>query len=111
MAAGYHKYGIYPSLHLQEMKDLQWTAPEVCREFLQGQFSVHRSDGKHNGVSPDMVLEQTYNAEVKQKQGLSGITLQPKAQTKWPYTQPILTAVAGKLRRMTHVDVPGYVHH
>ena len=54
-----------------------------------------------------MVLEQTYNTEVKQKQGLSGITLQPKAQMKWLYTKPIVAAVAGKFRRMIFVNDPG----
>ena len=103
VAAGHHKYGIYLSLHLQEMKDLQRTAPEVYTEFLRGHFTVHRSDGRHNGVSPDMVLEQTYNAEVKQKQGLSGITLQPKAQMKWLYTKPIVAAVAGYFWRFIFV--------
>ena len=43
---------------------------------------MKRSDGKHNGVVPDMIIEQTYNVDIKQKQGLSGITLKPKAQTK-----------------------------
>jgi len=78
VAAGHHKYGIYLSLHLQEMKKLPHTAPEVHDRLLHGAFTVRRADGKHNGVSPDMVLEQTYNAEVKQKQGLCGITMKPK---------------------------------
>ena len=47
-----------------------------------------------------MVLEQTFNADVKQRQGLRGITLNPKAQTKWLYTKPVTAAVAGNFRQM-----------
>ena len=39
-----------------------------------GDITVRRSDGKHNGVAPDMIIEQTYNVDIKQKQGLRGIT-------------------------------------
>ena len=85
------------------MKALFETAPVVHANFLQGKFTVHRAQGNHNGVSPDMILEQTYNAEVKQKQGLSGITLTPRAKTKWFYTKPVVAEVAGKFKRMLHM--------
>lgn len=104
VAAGHHKYGVYLSLHLKEMRNLQEAAPDVLANFLRGEFTVRRTRGRHNGVSPDMILEQTYNAEVKQKQRLCGITLTPKAQTKWLYTKPITAAIAGKLKRMLKLD-------
>ena len=43
-----------------------------------------------------MFIEQPYNVDIKQKQGFCGITLKPKAQTKWLYT----AAVAGAFRKM-----------
>ena len=104
VASGHHKYGVYLSLHLKEMKTLQESAPHIYEKFLDGEFTVRRANGKHNGVSPDMVLEQTYNAEVKQKLGLKGITLNPKAQQKWLYTKPITASVSGKFRRMLHLE-------
>ena len=45
-----------------------------------------------------------YNAQVKQKQGLCGITLAPKAQTKWLYTKPIVAEVAGKMKVMPGLE-------
>ena len=107
ISACHYKYGSYLSLHLKEMKALPQNAPSIYEHFEQGEFTVRRARGRHNGVSPDMVLEQTYNAEVKQKQGLCGITLEPKAQTKWLYTKPVVAEVAGKLRRMLHME-PSY---
>ena len=59
--------------------------------------SGRRSDGKHNGVAPAMVIEQTYNVDIKQKQG---IRLKPKAHTKWLYTKHVTAAVAGAFRQM-----------
>ena len=45
-----------------------------------------------------------YNAQVKQKQGLCGITLAPKAQTKWLYTKSIVAEVAGKMKVMLGLE-------
>ena len=90
IAAGHHKYGVFLPLYLNEMKMLPEVAPSVHERFLEhGDFTVSRTNGRHNGVSPDMLLEQTYNADVKEKSsGLSGITLKPLARTKLLYTKP-----------------------
>lgn len=101
VAAGHHKYGVYLPLYLQEMRELPEKAPQVYDRYIDhGDFSIRRSQGRHNGVSADMVLEQTYNADVKQRQGLRGITLNPRAQIKWLYTKPVTAAVAGNFRQM-----------
>ena len=50
-----------------------------------------------------MVPEQTYYADIIQKQGLCGIILKPTAQTKWLYTKHITAAVAGKFRKMLFI--------
>ena len=47
-----------------------------------------------------MVIEQTYNVDIKQKQGLSGKTLKPKAQNKWLSAKYVSAAVAGVFRKM-----------
>ena len=85
------------------MSTLSQDAPYVFDCFANGEFTIRRADGNHNGVSPDMILEQTYNAEVKQKQGLCGITMKPDAQSKWLYTRPITATVSGKLKKMLHL--------
>ena len=63
-----------------------------------------RSDGHHNGVSPDMLLEQTYNADAKEESGLDGIPLNVAARTKWVYTKSVTAAVSAQLKSMLHLN-------
>ena len=65
-AAGHYKYEQqFLPLYLDEMKNLPETAPDVHEAPMAGAFVGRRADGKHNCVSPDMLLEQTYNADAK----------------------------------------------
>lgn len=112
ISAGHHKYGVFLPLYLKEMKDLEVKAPQVHHRFLHhGDFTVRRSAGNHNGVSPDMLLEQSYNADVKEKGGLSGITLNPAARDKWLYTKPLVAAVCGELKETLHLKQESGKHH
>ena len=70
---------------------------------MNGAFVGRRADGHHNGVSPDMLLEHTYNADDKEKSGLDGITLNVAARTKWVYTKPVTAAVSTQLKTMLHL--------
>ena len=82
-AAGHYKYSQhFLPLYLSDMKRLPDTAPDVHRMILNGAFAGRRADGHHNGVSPDMLLEQTYNAYAKEKRGFDGITPNIAARTK-----------------------------
>lgn len=104
-AAGHYKYGQQSlPLYLSEMKKLPQTAPEVHKSFLDGAFVGRRSAGEHNAVSPDMLLEQTYNADAKEASGLDGITLNKGARTKWVYTKHITAAVSAELKTMMHLN-------
>ena len=83
-AAGHYKYGQQSlPLYLEEMKKLPETAPEVHIAMSKGAFVGRRA----HVVSPDMLLEQTYNADAKEESGLGGITLNVAARTKWVYTK------------------------
>ncbi len=94
-AAGHFKYGQQSlPLYLSEMKKLPITAPEVHTALMHGAFVGRRAAGTHNAVSPDMLLEQTYNADAKEQSGLDGITLNEAARTKWIYTKPITAAIS-----------------
>ena len=55
------------------------------------------------GVSPDMLLEQTYNADTKDKTSIDGITLNIAARTIWVYTMPVTAAVSTQLKTMLHI--------
>ena len=111
-AAGHYKYGQQSlPLYLYEMKQLQETAPEVHQSFMQGAFVGRRCEGSHNGVSPDMLLEQTYNADAKEASGLDGIAIKPEARTKWVYTKPITAAVSSRLKTMLHLQPENDILH
>jgi len=77
---------------------------------LNGAFVGRRADENHNAVSPDMLLEQTYNADAKEESVLDAITLNIAARTKWVYTKPVTAAVSAQLKSMLylHGDNP---HH
>lgn len=110
-AAGHYKYGQQSlPLYLAEMKKLPNTAPEVHNALMQGIFVGRRADGNHNGVSPDMLLEQTYNADAKEESGLDGITLNAAARTKWVYTKPVTAAISSQFKSMLHLN-SSHPHH
>ena len=56
--------------------------PVIYESLKQGYFVARRSSGSHNAVSPDMILEQTYNADSKEASGLYRITENPAARMK-----------------------------
>ena len=58
------------------MRSLPTVAPEVHREFKDGKFTVHQTEGCFNGVWTDMALEKTYNRDAKTKL-FTGISQQP----------------------------------
>lgn len=104
-AAGHYKYAQQSvPLYLSEMKKLPETATEIHQAFLDVAFVGRRTAGEHNAVSPDMFLEQTYNADVKEESGLDGITLNKAARNKWVYTKPITAAVSAELNAMLHLN-------
>ena len=69
-------------------------ALEVHIALVKGAFVGRRADGHHNGVSPDMLLEQTYNADVNEESGLDVsllmLLLEPNGFTQSLLLQPYL---------------------
>ena len=102
-AAGHYKYGQQSlRLYLSEMKKLPETAPKAHEALMAGAFVGRRADGNHN-VSPDMLLEKTYNADAKEASGLDDITLNRAARMKWVYTKPLTAAISAELKSMLHL--------
>lgn len=101
VASGHHNYATALPLFLCEMKDLKNKAPDVYAQFQRGNFVVRRTKGRFNAVPTDMALEQTYNKDVKESaSGLTGITLDDKARTKWLYTKPVTSAISSQFKDM-----------
>ena len=86
------------------MKKLRETALDVCNALIKATFVERRCDGHHNGVSPDMLLRQTYNADSNEERGLYDITLNVAARTKWVYTKYVTAAVSAQLKSMSHLN-------
>ena len=72
---------------------------------VDGALEGRRSDGCHNSitaVSPDMLLEQSYNADVKEESGLDSITMTEAARTKWVDIKPLTAAISSQFMEMLH---------
>ena len=94
-AAGHHTYAQESLLlYLKEMKAVPLKAQAVHEAMMAGAF-VDRSDWCHNGVPPDMVIEQSYNADMKEESGQDSITMNEAA--KWMCTKPLTIAIASHL--------------
>ena len=111
-AAGHYKYGHESlPLYLCEMKGLAFTAPDVHAAMEQGLFVARRTSGAHNAISPDMLLEQTYNTDATEQSGLDKTAGDPAARTKWVLTKPLTAEVSAKLKDMIGLSHSSDDHH
>ena len=103
-AASHYKYGQQSlPLYLQDMKLLPDNAPKI-HDFLQkAGFFGGRSYWSHNAVSPDMLLEQAFDADTKEEGGLCSIYTNAAARTKWVYTKFVTAATGSILKTMLHL--------
>lgn len=72
-------------VYLSEMMQLQETAPEIYKEFNDGNFVIKRSSSKFNQVSPDHATEWM-NRLCKLHNGIIGITRNDLARDKFCLT-------------------------
>ena len=78
---------------------------------IRGVFVGRRAtNAPYNAASPDMLLEQTYNADAKKQSGLDGITLSEAARTKWVYTKSVTASISAELKSMLHLTTSN-PHH
>jgi len=110
VAAGHYKYVSCLPHYLEAMRGLPTLAPNIARAFKDGQFTVHQTEGRFNGVWTDMALEKTYNRDAKTKL-FTGISQQPAAMEKYLQALPVLTAVSEQTRAMAHLDLDDRKHH
>ena len=78
---------------------------------MAGNFVGRRSAGSHNGISPDMIPEQTYNADAKPENCLDSINLNPSAGFNWIYTKPITSLTSFQYKEMMHISPGKQRHH
>jgi hypothetical protein len=82
-------------LYLIDMRCFESSQPEVHREFLTGNFTVHHTEGQFTGVWTDLEGRTTL---------LQGLRQEPKAREK--YIKPVLfkCAVSESVKLMANVD-------
>ena len=99
----YFKWGL---VYLVDMLRLPNHAPDVYREFLDGNHMASR----FNTVSTDMALEQTLNRESKVKGGIIGITHDNTSVEKWTMTSHLRSAVVENLKLLSGVSQDNGIH-
>lgn len=103
VAATYTNYISCLPLYLKEMRDLEEKHPAVYNNFIRGHFTVHRTEGRFNGVWIDIVLEQTYNKEGKTSL-VKGISQNPGAREKYIKSAPFLFHVSESEKAMAQLE-------
>lgn len=93
-------YSRWLPVYLGDMNQLDVTAPEVHREFLQEGHSVSRSCHPFNQVWTDMALEQSVNRDSKTKGGIVGISQKADALERWFLTAHERAAITTATKAM-----------
>ncbi|CAH1796874.1 unnamed protein product [Owenia fusiformis] len=107
VAAKHRNYMACIPQYLAEMNALPESHPNTHKEFMDGNFTVHRTEGSFNGCWTDLALEQTYNKDGKSVL-FKGITQEPAARDKYIKTVPYLTAVSEDVKAMVHMESFNY---
>ncbi|XP_028413663.1 uncharacterized protein LOC114544233 [Dendronephthya gigantea] len=87
-------------IYLAEMENLPESAPEIYKEFAEGNWVVNKN--RHVpfcGLGADHALEHI-NRSMKVSGGLVGITLNPSARTKFFMIAPELARLAEEAKKM-----------
>lgn len=100
-------YSRWFPVHLADMLQLGKTAPEVHREFLEGNHAVSRSQQPFSQIWTDMALEQSVNRDSKTKGGIVGISQKEGALEKWFLTAHERAAVTTTTKEMCGVRTDG----
>ena len=110
ISSGHIRYASCLPIYLHDMAALPAKHPQVHEQFVMGNFTVHRTSGKFNGVWADLALEQTYNREGKTSL-LKGITMNPTATEKYVKSAPLMTKVSESVKSMVHLNKQSLGHH
>ena len=109
VAAHHTRYMICIPLYLHDMRDLPEKHPYVHKNFMQGNFTVHRIHGKFNGMWTDMALEQAYNNKGKTSL-FKGISQSDAIREKYIKTIPFLISISESVKSMAKVTLQAGHH-
>ena len=93
-------YSRWLTVYIADMRNLEKDAPEVQKEFLDGNFGVQRSSRPFCSVWTDLALEQSVNRDVKCSGGLLGITRKEAARDRWFLTTHVNSIISSSLAQI-----------
>ncbi len=107
VVAGHTNYQVSLPLYLHEMINLAAKSPSAYR-FLceEGNFAIQQKRGKHKAVPGDMIMEQTFNSDLKGPGGIKGIQLDARARQKHCLLMPIEASIAQPYNKMISASSP-----
>ena len=101
-------YTRWLTVHIRDMVTLKENHPLVYREFLRGNFVVHKTTHMFSGMGIDQAHEQN-NAEVKGYGGAVGLTENLPALCRWMVAGPEMSRLISEFDNgKTHEDAK---HH
>ncbi|XP_078364322.1 uncharacterized protein LOC144648717 isoform X1 [Oculina patagonica] len=90
-------YARWLSVHYQDMCELPVKHPDVCAEFRNGAFGVHKTQRLFSSIALDHAhAHEQVNAIVKGEGGAVGLTENPAALRRWMVAGPELSRMVDK---------------
>ena len=91
------KYARLIPVYLAEMQDLQRTDPVIWEAFSRGEFSVQKTPIPYTALGMDHAGEQV-NKTIKIEGGLTGVSRNENARTRYFLTAPIISKIASNFK-------------
>ena len=91
------KYSRLIPVYLAEMRDLKRTDPGIWEAFSKGEFSVQKTPIPYTALGMDHAGEQV-NEVIKIEGGLTGVSRNENARTRYFLTAPIISKIASNFR-------------
>ena len=104
------KYARLIPLYLAEMSALETTDPDIHKEFMDGNFTVHKNKIPFCAVGVDHALEHI-NRIMKVTGGLVGITQNASARERFFLTAPELSRLAAEAHEMAGTPTAAKKRH
>ena len=96
-------YSRHFSCNWATKKPLHLTQPAIYGEFIKGPFSVKRSRGNFNKLSPDQVIEQMINIEQKGSGGIIGIITLDGVLQRWMLSSHIIAGLMANFKESVNL--------
>ena len=90
-------------VYIAGMKNLEFSNPEVWKYFLQGNFSVQKSNIVGTAIGCDHAGEQV-NCEDKSRGGLKGISRNDNSRTRHYLAAPVISKITEQLLEQGQVN-------